>query len=482
MTTASGVNEFDDLTLAAVREEVFTKVRGKFRGSLNEHDCEELAQEAITALVLYPEPIDDPKAFAVRTGFCDAFDRLRHSERRNAALELVGEPSDDSSDPAARFESEVELRRVRIALRQLPEIEREIYRERVLGGVSPRVIAARYGLAERTVQAVVKRVVDQVSEVRASEPFPRRLEALLREYIAKLGAFRRRREVERAIKRIARSDPSEAARLRKLHEDVISLVSGDPVARARLEYLQSLHERAAALIPPAAGFQHLGDPASVGERVAAGLTRLRHALPGGDSDAAGSAITGGGLRGAGGAGGALGGGIGGAFGLGGAAKVALGCLAGGAATAACVTALGPGLPLTGLGGSDRSDKPPAVERTAGHASKQSSPAADAAPILPSQVGNEAPQAPPETQSAPPPKDQSSPGQDPAATENTAPAAPAPAEETPDSDFGFGAARSSGTSTTSTSTNTSSSSTSSGGAGGGSGGGSASQGGDFAFGG
>lgn len=102
-------------------------------------------------------PVANAEAYLYRTALNVAFN-LRRSEARRRAVDLdeALELADDKPSPEHVAEVNEQVAAVMAALGELPARQREAFLESFLGNVPPEVIAKRYGVGVRTIQADVR--------------------------------------------------------------------------------------------------------------------------------------------------------------------------------------------------------------------------------------------------------------------------------------------------------------------------------------
>jgi RNA polymerase sigma factor (sigma-70 family) len=312
---------------------VVSHLRASFRDSLNEHDLEDLAQDALAEIhrrALSGEEIHEPKAFAKRVAWRDARDLLQ--QRRTVPSDpqgrLLQAAEDPGHDPEARLIGRAELARAIEAAERLTPEQQAVYRSKFFEQLKPRETCKRLGLARQTYYSRLNAAVSAVEESLEPGRFAELARELLRGYLA------------------GTSTPAERRRARRL-------MAADPTVAALARELRDLHQGAAAVLPVPV-IDRAGD-ASLIDRALNALGALRDRLVGlggdhGGEQLAGRLQSGGAGRGVG----AAGTGLVAQLGLaGGAGKLALSCFVTGAAITACVAAgVLPAPRVPGLGGDD----------------------------------------------------------------------------------------------------------------------------------
>lgn len=331
---------FDEAQIAAAREAVMDRVRRSFRGSLNEADVEDAAQEAWAALLAQErdEPIRDLAAFVAEVGWRSA----RAVTRRPRPLPLDPEDAvfadraSHASSPLDQVDDRARLARVVEALEQLSAHEREAFRLWFVEELEPVEACEKLGLSR---SGYFKRLAAAKSQIEGaieldSQRFSRTQRRLISDYVAGIAEGRVRARAER-------------------------LIAADPQAAAMAREIRRAHEAAAAALPVLALFDAAHGVGA--DRLSGLIERARDSimgLVGRGRDAADLAappvVASGGARGAGVAGLGL---VAKALGGLGPAGVALSCVGGGVVlTAACVVTGMVSLPVKS---SERPSEPPA---------------------------------------------------------------------------------------------------------------------------
>jgi len=326
-----------DREVREVSRQILIHLRDSYRGSLTEHDFEDLTQEALAELHRrrrHGHEVREPVAFAKKVAWRRARDLIRdnHSIPRDPRDDLFELRPDEAADFDRALAAKAELARAIEAAERLPADEQAVYRSHFFEGLKPRETCQALGVRRREYYLRLERATLAVQHSLA----PHRYEANQRELLsAVIGGSASAAEMRRA-KRLVRNDPAAAALVRELRE---------------------LHQGAAAVLPVPA-LEQLGET-SVFERVAESFAWIRDRTPGADP-ATEQLISQASTSGAGRAAGVGGAGVFAKLGLTGGAKIAAGCLATGAITAAClVTGLVPG---SGSRDTKTPDKPEAFER------------------------------------------------------------------------------------------------------------------------
>lgn len=326
--SGNGRNE-TGLDWAAVAAEVSRAItvylRGSFRGSLNEQDFEDLAQDALVELhrrIAAGEEIRDPRAFAKRVAWRDARDLVQ--KRRPVPSDphgrLFQSVEDRAEDPEARLVGRAELARAIEAAERLSREEQLVYRTKFVEGLNVREACRDLGLTRSTYYRRLRAAVAAVEETLEPERYAALQRELLRSYVTGIGTWGERRRAKR-------------------------LLASDPAAAVMARELRDLHHGAAAALPVPA-IEQVGDLSAV-ERIGQVAASVRDRLAGlGDQSPEQIAAE----LSASGTGRAAGVGTGGLLahlGLaGGAGKVAVACLGAGAVTAVCVVSgVVPGIDL-----------------------------------------------------------------------------------------------------------------------------------------
>lgn len=316
----------------------------------------------------------------------------RRKRKPTAPLELVGGvPDNESGSPEERAAEAEESQITRDLLASLPPRRRAVMLLRYGWGLEPKQVCGLVsGLSPRAYRKEVTRGVDELTEkMRAFErgDWCADREPILKAYASGL----------------ANVDQARQAKAHLAHCRECT----DFVARLR----GHLHDLGGAAAIPGA-IDGIDGHVGLVDRLLDASERFRHGAEGLLGRAAPPDVAGPSVQVASGAGGQL------------------AAMCGGVATVACVAAIAPG-----LGQRDVNREPPkqAIEREAHKV--RPGPRTQAGPVLPSQVGNEAPpvaaSAAPSDASAPRPTS----GDEP--TTEAAPTEPVAAEEAPESDFTFG---------------------------------------------
>lgn len=324
-------------TADEVRAAVIRHLRASFRGSLNEHDFEDLAQETLIEIhcrVAAGEEVRDPRAFAKRVGWRKARDMVqgRRASPSDPQDRILTELPDDGGDPERRLLVRAELARAIEAAERLTLAQQIVYRSRFVERLTPRETCRTLKLNRQTYYSRLKAAVSAVEQSLEPDRFSALERELLSGYLA------------------GTSSRSERRRARRL-------LAADPHAVALLRELRDLHQGAAAVLPVPV-VEHATD-LSLGERFFGAFDSLRDRVgaTGGDPlvEQTVSQLYG---SGAGRAAGAAGGGTLAKLGLaGGTGKMIASCVAGGAVATVCVaTGVAPFL------GSGEGRDPAPVER------------------------------------------------------------------------------------------------------------------------
>jgi RNA polymerase sigma factor (sigma-70 family) len=300
-----------------IRREVVTHLRASFGEALDEHEREDIAQEAIEALLRHERSgheLDQPTAYAKKAAWRDAQDLIRAKRSSTGkAIDPQGYVLQGVADarpgPEARLMARAELSRaIEVAERLKPE-QQLVYRARFVEELSPREACKRFGIGRPTYYWRLNAAVEKVERSLRPERFAQLERQLIGAYVA------------------GTATPREVRRARRL-------IEADPHAAALARELLTLHRGAAAALP-APVLDQAAD-LSLFERAGHSLASLRDRVFGSDHSPEQIAAQLGGS----GAGRAAGVGLGGVaahFGaLGGAGKLALACLGAGAVTTACI--------------------------------------------------------------------------------------------------------------------------------------------------
>lgn len=387
---------------AELQSGVTAHVRASFGGSLSEQDLEDVVQESCAAAIKRVQgggAVENLPGFLRDVAWREARAILR-SRRPAVSLDaatgsldrMLASRTEESAHE--RVAARGRLARAAEALDQLTPEERGAYRARFIEGLDSSEACRRLGMKRSTYFTRIQTASDHVSAAVWADSlrFTELERELLNAYVEGRAHGRVRRRAER-------------------------LIAFDPDAAVLATALRRSHELAAATLPPLTVDQTLD--VGIFERLGAIGGRAKDAvgsaLSRGETEVATSSIlTSGGTRGAGTA---ATGGLLAKLGLsGGAAKVAIGCVTGGAATVACLaTGVISAPTLPGL--ADPEDEP----RVTLEARAKPTPVKPIVPIstLPSQVGHDEP--------APVSTKQSSGGDGGGGSEETAPE-PAPASE------------------------------------------------------
>lgn len=283
-------------------------LRIESRAAIDRQTEEDLAQGAYVELLearAAGKKIDNPVAWMKRAAWRDFLDsrKVKQAEPHDPqALVFANATAAESDGMAERSD----IARLNAALQQLPKVKQHAYRLRVIDEWPVAKICEALKIPRSTFYLYVSEAKKVAEDVWSREDLEPGTRDLLGRYA--LGLVERLEEL-RAVKH---------------------LLKNDAVALARYRELCDLHRGAAAALPAPA----LDQVASLGDRLGAAFQSLRDRLPGGGGqpeEVAGALAASGGGRaaGAGGAGVlALLGGSG--------AKLAVGCLAAGGITAACI--------------------------------------------------------------------------------------------------------------------------------------------------
>jgi RNA polymerase sigma factor (sigma-70 family) len=353
---------------------VVRHLRASFKGSLNEQDFEDLAQEALLEIHrrrVAGEAIRDLSAFAKRVAWRDARDLVQNrcvspSDPQGRVLNSV---EDRAADPEARLITRAELARAIEAAERLTPEQQLVYRSRFVEQLKPRESCRKLGLSRQTYYFRLRSAVSAVQEALEADRFASIERDLIGAYLAGTSSAAERRRARR-------------------------LLAADPHAAALARQLRDLHNGAAAVLPLPA-VDRIPDP-SILDRVAAAIAGARDRVVGPVSDHGSEQIaTQLSASGAARAGGAGAGGVMAQLGLAGSAgKIVASCLATGAAATACVAA--GVLPAPALPGRAEAERKAPSAREAGANILP----APAPPSPPSQVGTETPLEPPQEETQP----------------------------------------------------------------------------------
>jgi RNA polymerase sigma factor (sigma-70 family) len=378
---------------------VVRHLRASFKGSLNEEDFEDLAQEALLEIhrrELAGERIRDPGAFAKRVAWRDARDLLQNRcvSPSDPQGRLLNSVEDSGGDPEARLIARAELARAIEAAERLTPEQQLVYRSRFVEQLKPRESCRMLGLSRQTYYFRLRSAVSAVQEALEADRFASIERELIGAYVA------------------GTSNAGERRRARRL-------LGADPHAAALARELRDLHHGAAAALPLPA-VHRVPDP-SIFDRVGTALGGARDRLLASGSDHGSEQIatplsTSGAARG----GGAGAGGVMAHLGLaGGAGKVFASCLATGAAATTCaVTGV---LPTVHLGSGSPDPRPaPRVE----HAASASAALRPPTPTADAQVS----QPPADSNATPTPSPAPRVATDPTTTTAIAPSAPPSQQE------------------------------------------------------
>jgi RNA polymerase sigma factor (sigma-70 family) len=384
----------EEIAAAVVRH-----LRASFKGSLNEQDFEDLAQEALFEIHrrrVAGEPIRDLSAFAKRVAWRDARDLVQNRcvSPSDPQGRLLNSVEDRAADPEARLIARAELARAIEAAERLTPEQQLVYRSRFVEQLKPRESCRNLGLTRQTYYFRLRSAVSAVHEALEAERFASIERELIGAYLAGTSSAAERRRARR-------------------------LLAADPHAAALARQLRDLHHGAAAALPLPA-VDRIPD-APIVERLAGAIAGARDRLVASVSDHGSEQIaTQLSASGAARAGGAGAGGIMAQLGLaGGAGKIVASCLATGAAATACVAAgVLPAPTLRGLADAER-------KVATGHEASAeigSAPPPPATSPVPSGTGEDPPVEPP--QEGGPPAEEPEPEQ----VEPVAPTAPASEQE------------------------------------------------------
>lgn len=154
-----------DSLLSRLYRDHFGAVRGYLARRLGCPEAgREAAQDIFLKLLMRPQsaPIENPRSFLLRSARNLAIDRLR-AERVRPAIESLDDHEDTLldpvSDPARIAESRQRLRLLAEGFEKLPPRCRDVFFLARFEGLTQREIAARLGIAAKTVEANLARAM-----------------------------------------------------------------------------------------------------------------------------------------------------------------------------------------------------------------------------------------------------------------------------------------------------------------------------------